>query len=272
MNVLKLKYIIFISFFLSSGAFAQNISVYGGSASSYGIGNASIANSDEMSAINNQAGILSVDKWGFQAGALNLFGLSSLNTISASGIYKHNANNAFSLSVKYVGDEDLNTQIIGLAYARRVRKNWNISLQANVLSFQAPNFGSRFVPTVEIGSIYEVNDKVHIGFHIFNPFGQSLTPQEDISSIIRSGITYQLSKKVKLLAEVEKDIVLPFRIKTGIIYEPVDNLFLRGGFNTQESQFSLGISYRFGKYGIHGVGVLHPTLGISSGGEISYKN
>ena len=259
-------------FLATSGAFAQNISLYGGSASNFSIGNATIASSNEMSAINNQAGILSVDKWGFQAGAMNLFGLNSLNLISASGIYKFNSNNAISLSVRHFGDADLNTQVIGLAYARRLLKNWNISLQADLLSFQAPNFGSRYIPTVEIGSIYEVNDKVSIGFHVFNPFGQALTAQEDISAIIRGGVQYQLSKKVSLLAEVEKDILLPFRFKTGIIYNPVENLYIRTGFNTQESQFAFGITYSFGKYSIHGAGTVHPTLGVSTGGEISYKN
>ncbi len=272
MLCLRLKYITFISFLVLNGAFAQNISLYGGSASNYSVGNATIASSNEMSAINNQAGILSVDKWGFQAGAVNLFGLNSLNLITASGIYKFNQNNAISLSVKYFGDEDLNTQIIGFAYARRLLKNWDISLQADVLSFQARNFGSRYIPTVELGSIYEVNDKVSIGFHVFNPFGQALTDKEDISAIVRGGVQYELSSKVFLLAEIEKDILLPVRFKTGIIYNPIENLYFRTGFNTQESQFAFGITYSFGKYSIHGAAAVHPTLGISPGGEISYKN
>ncbi len=272
MEFLKLKYIIFICLFTTSGAYAQNISLYGGSASNFSIGNATIANSNEMSAINNQAGILSVEKWGFQAGAMNLFGLNSLNIISASGIYKFNANNAVSLSIRHLGDNDLRNQIIGFAYARRLMKNWSISLQADVLSFQAPGFGSRFIPTVEIGSIYEVNDKVNIGFHVFNPFGQALTEQEDISAIIRAGVSYELSDKVSLLAEVEKDIIFPFRIKAGIIYMPVEKLSIRTGFNTQEAQFAFGLSYRFGNYSIHGAANVHPSLGLSSGGEISYKN
>ena len=97
MLFLRLKYITILCFFAGSGAFAQNISLYGGSASNFSLGNATIATSNEMSALNNQAGILSVDKWGFQAGAMNLYGFSSLNLISASGIYKLNANNAISL-------------------------------------------------------------------------------------------------------------------------------------------------------------------------------
>jgi len=268
----RLKYIIFLSLFTTRGAFAQNISLYGGSAYNYALGNATIAASNEHSAMNNQAGILSVDKWAFTAGAINLYGLSTLNLLSASGIYKINARNAMSLSIKHLGDSDLNTQLIGFAYARTLSKTWNLSLQVDLLSFQARNFGSRLIPTVEIGSVYDVNKKVHVGFHIFNPFGQALTPQEDISAIVRGGVLYDLSKKVSISAEVEKDIVLDFRVKVGIDYRPIKNVHIRTGFTTQESQFSFGLAYGFGKYKIHGVASVHPTLGVSTGGEISYKN
>lgn len=272
MSINNLCFIVCLLFLSFQGAFAQNVPLYGGSASNYGIANATIAQSNEFSAINNQAGILNVDKWAFQAGAMNLYGIANLNAMSASGIYKYNNNNAFSLSIKHIGDSDLNTQLIGIAYARRLLKNWNISLQADLLSIQAKNFGSKFLPTLEIGSIYEVNKKVSVGFHVFNPFGQALTEAENVSAIFRLGCYYNLSKKVKLLAEFEKDILLPSRIKTGIIYNPIEKLAIKAGFNTQHSQFSFGLAYTFGKYTIHGASAIHPLLGLSTGGEISYKN
>lgn len=257
---------------MTYGASAQNISLYGGSAQNYSLGNATIAASNSHSALNNQAGILAVDKWGFTAGAINLFGLPSLNLLSASGIYKFNERNAVSISVKHLGDSDLNTQVIGVAYARKLSKSWNLSLQGDLLSFQAKNFGSRLVPTVEIGSVYDVNKKVHVGFHLFNPFGQALTAQEDISAIFRTGVLYNLSPKVALSGEIEKDIILDFRVKVGIDYTPIDNLHIRAGFTTQEAQFSFGLAYTFGKYTVHGVAAVHPVLGVSTGGEISYQN
>lgn len=268
----RLKYIIFLCLFTVAGAFAQNISLYGGSAHNYALGNATIAAANTHSALNNQAGILSVEKWGFTAGAINLFGIPSLNLLSASGIYKFNERNAMSVSIKHLGDSDLNTQVIGIAYARQLSRSWNLSLQADLLSFQARNFGSRLVPTVEIGSIYDVNKKVHVGFHVFNPFGQALTPQEDISAVIRTGILYDLSSKVSISAEIEKDIVLDYRFKMGIDYSPIENLNIRTGFTTQEAQFSFGLAYTFGKYTVHGAAAIHPVLGTSTGGEISYQN
>lgn len=265
----RIKYITFLlySCLLINGQDIVNLS---GSTAGLGVGQATVSWNDAHAAANNQAGMLGTDNFAFQASAGRLWGL--VNVFSTSASKKFNDSNAIGISIKHVGDSDLNRQIIGLSYARKILKNWDISIQADLLSNQTQSFGNKYLATLELGSMIQATEKLRVGFHVFNPFGLALTETEEIPAIIRLGVLYELSKKVHLMAEVEQQLVLDYDIKAGIDYELIENLHLRSGFSTRGSQLYFGLAYGFGNFAIHGATSIHPNLGITPAGEISFQN
>ena len=268
----RLKYIIFLCFFSGIILSGQSIPLPSGSAAGFAVGQATVAWNDEHAVLNNQAGMLGIENWGIQMSAANLYGLGSLNILTASATKKLNNNNAIGLSIKHIGDSDFNNQIIGLAYARKVLRNLDISLQLDLLSYQAKRYGNKYLATVEFGTMVQATKKLRVGFHVFNPFAQKLTAQEDISSIFRLGAIYTLSDKVHMMGEVEKDLLQAYNFKAGINYAPVKNLYLRIGVTTSGRQLHFGLAYQFGNFALHGSSSVHQQLGITSAAELSFKN
>ncbi len=269
MSFRSVKYITFF-LFICSISIGQEIVNISGSAAGLGVGQATVTWNDAHAAANNQAGMIATENLTFQASAGRLWG--AVNVFSTSVSKKINRYNAVGLSIKHVGDRDLNNQIIGLSYARKIFKSWSLSLQADLLSYQSLSFGNRYLATVELGSMFQASEKLRVGFHVFNPFGQALSDTDDVPAILRLGVLYQLSDKIELVSEVEQQWVLGYDLKAGISYELIDNLHIRSGFSSRGSQIYFGMSYGFGKFAVHGATSVHPTLGITPAGEISFEN
>lgn len=268
---MKLKIILFFLAISVLKTNAQSTDVFTSGIAGLGYGQASVCVSDAFSPLNNQAGIISDNNWGFSMGAVNLYGLNTLNALSISGIKQINKISALSLSIKYLGDVEYNQQTIGLAYARKLFDMWNLSLQANLLSYQSQSFGSTYIPTVEIGSIVKATKKLNFGIHIFNPFGQSISDSYLVPAVVRLGTSYAVSEKVSLLSEVDKDILNPLNFRVGIHYKPVEVLAVNAGFQTTGTPIFFGLSYGFNNFKIHGASSIHQSLGSSIGAAISYQ-
>lgn len=269
MNFIGLKYITILCFF-TVVSHAQNSLSLTGSTAGFSVGQSTVAWNDAHASANNQAGMLGTENLSFQVSAGMQWGF--LPVFSVSGSKRINRSNAFGMSIKHIGDSDLNNQIIGISYARKILKNWDIGIQADLLTYQTRSFGSRYLATMELSSMMQATEKLRVGFHIFNPFGLALTESRDIPAIFRLGALYSLSEKVSMMAEVEQDLVLGYNLKAGLDYELVDKLHLRAGFTTGGNQLHFGLSYGFGNYTIHGASSLHPQLGFTPAGEISFQN
>ena len=71
--------------------------------------------------------------------------------------------------------------------------------------------------------------------------------------------------------EVEKDIDLPFSIKIGIEYFPIENLYLRAGIITNPSMPTIGFGVAKGKFKLDFSSAFHPALGITPSLGLRYS-
>lgn len=250
--------------------FGQSLSYFTHGANSLGSGGASVAWDNPHAAISNPAGTLGVNRQAFQCSAQNKYGIRSYNIFAASYIQRFRKHQAFSISVKYNGDSDLNHQVLGLAYARKLTTNWQIAMQADLISFRTKAFGSKYLPSFELGSLLHLNKKLKLGLHIFNPLAQKINKKLYLSSVFRFGAYYEISDRVSVMAEVEKDVIQPYVIKAGLHYKPIKKLTIHGGYNSYGNQLALGLSYNFNNFGVHAASAFHQRIGLSHAGEISY--
>lgn len=73
-----------------------------------------------------------------------------------------------------------------------------------------------------------------------------------------------------MLAEAEKDIDHPARIKAGIEYQIADVLHLRGGVATNPSQYSFGVGLNVQHLKIDIASSYHQILGFTPGLSVNY--
>ncbi len=267
-----MKMLLVCLFLLLSPLFlgAQVVSSIGSGIVNFGSGNNSIAVMDEHAILNNQAAVSTDDEWTFVAGIINLYGFSSLNSLYAASTKKLGNYGVIGLSLKYLGDSELNEQLLGLSYSRKLTDRWHLGIQFDLLSYRSKISGNIYSPSVELGTIIKPTNDLTVGFHVFNPFGKALIGNPYSETLVRLGASYRVSEKVSILAEVQKFQLLPVTLNVGISYQVIDQLAIRTGYQLQGNQFHVGISYTGENVGIHGATAVHNSLGLSSGAGISF--
>ncbi len=100
---------------------------------------------------------------------------------------------------------------------------------------------------------------------IFSILSQILYAGLVLPSSLRAGAGIDLSGVLFAGAEAEmssgKDLVL----RTGFEYEAAKNLWLRGGFSSENTSFTFGLGYRLSSLKLDLAFATHYQLGITSG-------
>ena len=86
------------------------------------------------------------------------------------------------------------------------------------------------------------------------------------------GLQYRPGKEVLILAEVEKDVLQPLRIRIGVEYGLLDVLDLRIGVVTSETQLSFGFGYKLKEHWqLDFAAAYHQYLGFTPGIGLVYR-
>jgi hypothetical protein len=139
------------------------------------------------------------------------------------------------------------TTRIGFGYSMKLGEKLSAGVQLNYQGLRIENYGSKNSVTAEAGILAKINKKIALGFSILN-FGRTKLSefQDDrFSTIMRLGINYQLSDKVTILAEAEKEIETPLRAKAGLEYELLERLYMRVGAASNPMELTFGFGYWF---------------------------
>ncbi|HSH19262.1 MAG TPA: hypothetical protein VLA03_02340 [Draconibacterium sp.] len=267
MNKPFLAGILFFLFILNLKA-AEN---YPAGARSRALSNAFVSVSDTWNTFHNQAGLAELES--FSAGFFyeSRFMVDELSFAATSVVIPVKAGN-FGLSFSQFGKGTYKEHKAGLAFSKRLTKNFNAAVQLDYLSQQYPeNENAAGFITFEFGVVYAATEDLFFGAHIFNPIqGGIRTPEglQKMPAIFRIGGHYQFPKMVLLILETEKDTQHPFVIKSGIEFSPVKNLALRFGVSGKPVNYTAGIGYQIGKittdigFGYHGNLGLTPSVSI----------
>jgi hypothetical protein len=219
----------------------------------------------------NQAGISSVKNWAVDVSFERRFNLADLTAIQVSGVKKV-GKGAFGLLFSQFGTEVFNEQMYGLAYGRQLNKIVSLGGQLSVLGFNGQNLGSLYTVSFAMGTIVKLNRQFLLASHVFSPFQVAITENNEIATRLRFGITYLPSKKVSILAEIDKNLNRkPWEYKLGISYQVVEPLWLQIGFNPTAEFYAFGLRYSvFNKWNFRGSASVHQILGLTPSVSLSY--
>jgi hypothetical protein len=264
--------VLLFSILTASGLFAQNGTPQNAGARGAAMGNASVTFYDINSAFSNQAGLAFLDDVCFTAYGERRFMAEGLNSYLFAAALPNDKIGTFGLAVNYFGFKDYNEQKIGLAYARKLAKNFSMGVQLDYLGTRIPNYGSANSVTVEIGILAKLSDKVTLGAHTYNPIHSKVGLTDRLPSLVNIGLAYNPSKKVMLSAQLEKDIYdHPFVGRVGLEYRPVEALSLRGGIvAAQFAMASFGLGVNVQSLRIDFATSYHQILGFTPSLSISY--
>lgn len=269
-----MKHLVLLALVLSSISGFTQTSDFPVGARSAGMANASVALTDLWAIHHNQAAMVGLEQAGVAAYYENRFLISNLNLQAATAVLPTPKAGVFGISYSRFGNKLFNQSRYGFAYAKRLWKFLSVGLQLSYLNTTlAEDYGARHSFIAEIGLLSQVTPKLRIGFHAFNLTRTKLADAYDerVPMNFRLGAQYDISKKVRMAVEAEKDLELPAVFKAGFEYLPVKQFAIRVGVGTApfHADFGLGLRLKFLHFDI--AGSVHPVLGFSPKASLSYR-
>jgi hypothetical protein len=261
--------LVFLLVFFTRLTFASNDNIPVGARSS-GMGHASVTHTGFWSVFHNQAGLAFVDDLSVGVSYHGGF-LPQMSDKFFGMVYSVNKG-AFAFSSSYYGYSRYYELKSGLAYGMLLAPGLSAGVQMDYFHTHVEGLldDVHFV-TFEIGLMYQVHDKVRLGFHAFNPlYYQIYDEVEDVPVIMRFGVGYQVTDNLVLCSELEKENNFDMNYKLGVEYHLLKGFFLRTGFHSLQLQNSFGIGYQGESLQIDFSFVRHQTLGYHPGISINY--
>ncbi len=248
----------------SVGSMAQNGSPQNAGGRGAAMANTSLTFTDINSIFSNQAGLGYLENIAFAAyGERRFVGVEGLNSFLVAGAYPIQKVGTVGLSLNYFGYGKYNEQKIGLAYARKLSKRFAIGAQFDYLATRIGEYGTAHSFTFELGILAKVNQHFHLAAHVFSPAQVELPNGDVIPSIFKLGGTYIPSKKLRVSAQIEKNLTSSFVGKFGVEYQPMHLLYLRMGVATSPLLASFGIGLNMQGLKIDMAVSYHTTLGLT---------
>ncbi|MDD2983795.1 MAG: hypothetical protein PHQ74_10445 [Crocinitomicaceae bacterium] len=213
---------------------------------SMSMANSTVALADVWSYHHNPAGLAFVKKTAAGLSYENRFLLKELQT-QALVVAQPLKVGVLSAGAQMYGHRAYKTTRVGLGYSMLLGENISAGVQLNYQGIRIDQYGSKGTVTAEAGFLAKINSKVSLGFSVMNLGMAKLTEFEDdrFSTFMRLGLNYQISKKVIILAEVDKSIETKLRAKAGMEYELLDRFFLRMGVASNPTEITFGFGYEF---------------------------
>jgi hypothetical protein len=233
---------------------------------SWGMGNASVCNSDAWSMQHNVAGIASLRQ--FSAGMyLNYQPLFPQLQQYAVAVAKPFSFGSLGAMVSRFGIPQYSELKASFGYARSFGHNLLVGMQLNYLQTAiGDQYGSSSSVAVEAGLLAKLTPKLKAGMHVYNiNRARALTQNnERIPTIVRLGLMYLVSEKVTVAAEFEKESTNAPTLKAGMEYRMQQAFVVRGGVMAGSAPgFTFGAGYLVKNIRIDIAASWRPVWGIT---------
>jgi hypothetical protein len=208
------------------------------------LAHASVTLSDVWSVHHNIGSVGFIDKSAAGMTYENRYGFNELSTRGLSGVVALEFG-AFGAEIRQFGFDAYNENLVALGYAMKLSKNISAGVKLNYqwISIQENRYENAKAVSADLGFTAQLNNDLTLGANIQNISNSSFDNYEDlrVPTIFRLGLGYTFSKQLLTLVEVEKDLTYPLITKFGMEYRPIDLLYLRGGFRTNDFRFAFGL-------------------------------
>jgi hypothetical protein len=172
----------------------------------------------------------------------------------------------WGVSATYLGSGEYNESQVGIAYGMQLGQV-DIGMQMNYAMVRAAGYGSDGTLVVEVGTIWHMTRQVHVGVHVFNPYGGKYgkQSQEKMAWVYKMGMGYEVSEKVLLSFDVIKQEDKDVTVLAGLQYALDGKLFVRAGLATATASPWMSVGWAWKNMRTDITGSYHPQLGFTPG-------
>lgn len=205
----------------------------------------------------SSAGIYGEKRFGLQD--ISLFD-GAVGLVTRSG--------TFGVNVHYFGFDQQNQSQLSFSYGRKISKAVDVGASFHYLQLsQAGVYGNASAITGSAGILLHVGNRVVVGANAYNPF--QTTWNQDKESYIPSrysfGLGMDVSDKIFIGTEINKEENLPVDVQAGIHYAFLPQFFVRGGVATQTANYFAALGFQVPAFRIDIAASYHQQLGWSPG-------
>jgi hypothetical protein len=239
---------------------------------SMAMGYASTCNQDEWALLNNPAGLSAVKNvtTAFTYNSYPAFKPFNRMAATFTAPLKFGVT---GMSVFRYGDNLYNEQMLSAGFANRFGLA-SLGVQVNYIQYQAQGFGTTGVVTVCMGGIATLTPQLLIGAHITNinqPKLSASDNREYVPTRLSAGLCFKPSENVMLCTEVEKDLRLKTKFKTGIEYVIHKKFSFRTGVDLNPNAGFIGFGIKPKKFTLDYAFEYNLNVGINHQATVSYK-
>lgn len=255
---------------LSLKTSAQSSFTYAGGAHTAGIARAGVNLSGIEGAYCNQAGLAEIRHFSMDVSVEKRFNLGELGVYSFASAYNVR-DNILGIMMSGFGFSDYTEQKLGVIYARKLSNIILVGGQIGVLRYNIPGYDRVTTASLEMGMIVKLSDEFSWAGHIFAPGDTEIKGDFFKGTRLRLGGKYMPSKKVAVMAEVEKRVDRFPSLMVGAVYQ-VHTLFgISIGVNPRLRLVGFGFALSFKEhYRVIAAAGINDVIGNTPAASLQY--
>ena len=238
-----------------------------------GLANSSLLLSDVWAVKNNVGAIGDLDKTEIGLSYQNKYFVKEFSNQSLAVNYA-SKKGSFGFYFQQAGFNLYREISTGLGYGMKLSDNFSagISINYHRIAF-GDIYGATNSMSASLGLKYKLNKNIEFGANAANINRAQITEVEDerFPTVFGLGMKYIFSEKAFWTIEVEKDLLHPLNVKSGLELKAHDMLVLRLGMNTYPFQTAFGAGVKFKKWRLDLAANWHSTLGINPSAGLVYQ-
>lgn len=236
-------------------------------ARSQAMGNASLSLVDVWSVYNNPGAMGSLEKTSIAMAYSYPFFIHELANQSLAIGYHHKKVGAIGLHFQHSGFELYREMQGGIAYGRQLHNGFSAGIGVHYHRIALGGiYGSTHALSGTFGIRYAIDDHLQMGMRIANINRSLLSSFENerFPTVLGLGLVYVFSKKAQWAIEVEKDLVHPLNVKSGLELQPHPFFAVRLGVNSFPVQAAFGCGVQIGRFQVDLSTDWHTQLGLQT--------
>lgn len=235
------------------------------------MGSAYVAVADRPEAIFfNPAGLSQSQNTSLSFFISHLYGLKELTVEALSSIFPVRYG-GLGITIQTFGGALYRESSLAFGFGRQFLNGIHGGVFFRSVHLQIQKYGSDFAWIVGGGCLFQLTDRLTLGFSVSNINHATIGQQrESIPQITRLGICYRPVANTLLSLEMDKDTQYPLELKGGFEIRLIPKFNFRCGFGKEPSTVSGGIGLIWNSFSLDYGLSIHPTLGPSHHVSLSF--
>jgi len=242
-------------------------------ASSNGLANTTLLNADVWAVKNNIGAVGFLKKTNVGLTYQNRFLLKEFSNQSVAVNYA-TENGGFGLYLQQTGFSLFRQVTSGLGYSMKMSSKMagGVALNLHYIGF-GDIYGAKTSVSATVGMLYKLNKNIDLGVNIANLTRAKISPVEDerFPTLFSLGMKYNFNEGTFWAIEVEKDMLHPVNIKSGLEIKAHDIFSVRLGMNSYPFQTALGVGVKLKQFNVNIATIWHTDLGLNPSAGIVYQ-